>query len=226
MMNKGKSVEAGVANSNTPVPAAGGSSGSRSAGASGGFGSNYDWRGQGPGGLGADVAGMSASQAAETISERARQRPDLPGNDQMAPTAQQWGDAALIGTDITGMSRGQAGAALDAHMGWFQARESGGKADGSGGQASRSYPATSQAPAGSRGGGVTVTGGGVNVKDTQGSGGAMPEQGSGPAQESGKATGTNGGGMNPKYSGFDAQGESWVQHRLALLKSGKSLGPS
>jgi len=84
-----------------------------------------EWRGKGPGGLGEDIGGMGSDQAVATISARAKSLPQGNGADSSAPTDQQWRDAQIMGTDITGMTRGQAGAALDAHRGWFETRNGG-----------------------------------------------------------------------------------------------------
>lgn len=75
--------------------------------------------------LGNDINAMPASQAASTISSRAKQLPQGQGDGGEAPTQQQWGDAKIMGTDIAGMTRSQAGAALDAHQNWFQSRGTG-----------------------------------------------------------------------------------------------------
>lgn len=75
--------------------------------------------------LGSDINAMPASQASSTISNRARQLPQGGGDGAEAPTKQQWGDAKIMGTDIAGMTRSQAGAALDAHQAWFQSRGTG-----------------------------------------------------------------------------------------------------
>lgn len=67
----------------------------------------------------------SASQVAKQISDQARQLPKGTGEGAEAPTPQQWQDATLMGTDITGMTRSQAGAALDNHQNWYMARGTG-----------------------------------------------------------------------------------------------------
>ncbi len=68
---------------------------------------------------------MSAGQAATQISQQARLLPKGTGDGAEAPTAQQWQDAKIMGTDIVGMTRSQAGAALEAHQGWFMGRGTG-----------------------------------------------------------------------------------------------------
>lgn len=76
----------------------------------------------GSGSLGS--APLSPDQAAASISAQARQLPRGTGDAGEAPTAQQWRDAGMMGTDITGMSRGQANAALEAHQKWYEGRGS------------------------------------------------------------------------------------------------------
>lgn len=61
-----------------------------------------------------------AEWAAAQISERARQMPKGHGEGAQAPTKQQWQDAAIMGTDISGMTRSQAACALSAHQEWYQ----------------------------------------------------------------------------------------------------------
>lgn len=70
----------------------------------------------------------SPGQAAAQISQQARQLPRGTGDGAEAPTAQQWQDAKIMGTDIVGMSRSQAGAALSAHQDWYMGRGTGGDA--------------------------------------------------------------------------------------------------
>ena len=81
-----------------------------------------------PGAGSASSSSMSPSQAAAQISEQARQLPRGTGDGAEAPTAQQWQDAKIMGTDIVGMSRSQAGAALTAHQNWYMGRGTGGDA--------------------------------------------------------------------------------------------------
>lgn len=78
-----------------------------------------------PGAGASPASSMSAGQIAAQISQQARQMPRGSGDGAEAPTAQQWRDAKIMGTDIVGMSRSQAGAALDAHQGWYMARGTG-----------------------------------------------------------------------------------------------------
>lgn len=68
------------------------------------------------------------SAAAAEISAKARTLPKGSGEGAEAPTAQQWQDAAIMGTDIVGMTRSQAGAALNDHQGWYMNRGTSGDA--------------------------------------------------------------------------------------------------
>lgn len=69
--------------------------------------------------------GTAAQAAAAAISAQARALPPGTGAGAEAPTPQQWGDAKIMGTDIVGMTRSQAGAALTAHQNWYTARGNG-----------------------------------------------------------------------------------------------------
>jgi type IV secretion system protein TrbL len=69
----------------------------------------------------------SAGRAAASISAKARQLPQGSGDGAQAPTKQQWSDAKIMGTDIVGMTRSQAGSALNAHQKWFENQGKGGK---------------------------------------------------------------------------------------------------
>lgn len=83
-----------------------------------------EWMGYGPGGLGNDIGAMNAGQAATTIANRARMTPAGGG----APSAQQAGDAAMLGVDISGMSANQAERAIGATSAWYtNYRDTGGK---------------------------------------------------------------------------------------------------
>lgn len=113
----------------------------------------------GPGGSSGGAAGRggqpatSPSSAASSISEQARQLPKGKGEGAQAPTQQQWQDAKIMGTDITAMTRSQAGAALEAHQKWFENRQTGGSqnAASKGAEAQgKPQPAASQAPAWSK----------------------------------------------------------------------------
>ena len=78
----------------------------------------------GPGnGHGDDPFGPS--QVGEKISAHARTLPKGSGEGAEAPTRQQWQDASIMGTDIVGMTRSQAAAALDAHQNYFMSRGAG-----------------------------------------------------------------------------------------------------
>lgn len=84
----------------------------------------------GPGAGAGSSSGSSAlaSQASAQISQQARMLPKGTGDGAEAPTAQQWQDAKIMGTDIVGMTRSQAGSALSAHQDWYTSRGTGGGA--------------------------------------------------------------------------------------------------
>lgn len=103
----------------------------------------------GPAGRGGQPA-TSPSAAASSISEQARKLPKGQGDGAQAPTQQQWQDAKIMGTDITAMTRSQAGAALEAHQKWFENRQTGsatGETSKGAEKSATTQPAKSQPPA-------------------------------------------------------------------------------
>ena len=78
-----------------------------------------------PGAGSSSNSAQSPSQVAAQISQQARQLPQGTGEGAEAPTPQQWRDAKIMGTDIVGMTRSQATAALDTHQGWYMNRGTG-----------------------------------------------------------------------------------------------------
>lgn len=107
--------------SNSPPPPRGGPQG-------GPTGQGHGSAPFGPSAGSAASSSASPNQVAAQISQQARQLPRGTGDGAEAPTAQQWGDAKIMGTDIVGMSRSQAGAALSAHQDWYMGRGTGGDA--------------------------------------------------------------------------------------------------